>query len=45
MVLSLETDLRDPDHGFVKLEDTLVVTDTGWEAFGDGGRDWNVAGA
>jgi len=28
--------------GFVKLEDTVVVTDTGWEAYGDTGRGWNV---
>ena len=31
--------------GFVKLEDTVVVTDDGWEAFGDDHRDWMVAGA
>jgi Xaa-Pro aminopeptidase len=45
MVLSIETDLRDPEHGFLKLEDTIVVTDDGYEAFGDAGRGWTVAGA
>ncbi len=43
MVLSIETDLSDPEVGFVKLEDTVAVTDTGADAFGDRGRGWNVA--
>ena len=42
MVLSIETDLYDEAVGFVKLEDTLVVTDSGNEAYGDLGRGWNV---
>ena len=42
MVLSIETDLKSPEAGFVKLEDTVVVTANGYEAYGDGGRDWNV---
>jgi Xaa-Pro aminopeptidase len=42
MVLSIETDLRNPDVGLVKLEDTVVVTDTGCEGFGDDARDWVV---
>jgi Xaa-Pro aminopeptidase len=42
MVLSIETDLKNPVVGFVKLEDTVVVTPNGSEAFGDRGRDWNV---
>ena len=41
MVLSIETSLKHPDVGFVKLEDTVVVTDSGWEALGDWGRGWN----
>jgi len=41
MVISIETGIRHPEAGFVKLEDTLVVTKTGWEAYGDWGRDWN----
>jgi Xaa-Pro aminopeptidase len=42
MVLSIETTLRNPDVGFVKLEDTVVVTDTGCDAYGDTARGWNV---
>ena len=41
MVLSIETSVQHPEVGFVKLEDTVVVTDAGWDAFGDWGRDWN----
>jgi Xaa-Pro aminopeptidase len=44
MVLSVETDLRDPEIGFVKLEDTIVVTADGFEALGDDLRGWNAAG-
>jgi Xaa-Pro aminopeptidase len=44
MVLSVETDLRDPELGFVKLEDTVVVTESGYEALGDELRGWNRAG-
>ena len=44
MVLSVETTLLHPARGFVKLEDTVVVTDDGYRAFGDGARGWNVAG-
>jgi Xaa-Pro aminopeptidase len=40
MVLSVETDLKVPGVGFVKLEDTIAVTDDGYEAYGDGARDW-----
>jgi Xaa-Pro aminopeptidase len=43
MVLSVETELVDDEVGFVKLEDTLAVTDEGWEAFGDENRGWNIA--
>jgi len=45
MVLSVETDLRDAEIGFVKLEDTIVVTEDGYLALGDRLRDWNLAGA
>jgi Xaa-Pro aminopeptidase len=45
MVLSIETTARVEGVGFVKLEDTVVVTDDGWEAFGDDHRDWMTAGA
>jgi Xaa-Pro aminopeptidase len=41
MVISIETHVKHPDVGFVKLEDTVAITDSGWEAFGDWGRGWN----
>lgn len=44
MVLSIETTLTHSVRGFIKLEDTVAVTDAGWEAYGDAGRGWNVAG-
>jgi Xaa-Pro aminopeptidase len=44
MVISIETTMAHPRRGFVKLEDTLAVTETGWEAYGDGHRGWNRAG-
>lgn len=43
MVLSIETTLPHK-RGYIKLEDTVVVTDAGWEAFGDAGRGWNRGG-
>lgn len=45
MVLSIETTMHHPKRGFIKLEDTLAVTDAGYEAYGDGGRGWNRAGS
>lgn len=42
MVLSIETDARIDGAGLIKLEDTVVVTESGWEAYGDGDRDWIV---
>jgi Xaa-Pro aminopeptidase len=44
MVLSIETTLSHPRRGYIKLEDTVAVTETGWEAFGDQGRGWNRGG-
>jgi Xaa-Pro aminopeptidase len=44
MVLSIETTLLHPRRGFIKLEDTVAVTPTGQEAFGDVGRGWNRGG-
>jgi Xaa-Pro aminopeptidase len=41
MVISIETGIRHPEAGFIKLEDTLAVTEHGWKAYGDRGRDWN----
>ncbi len=44
MILSIETTLAHPKRGFIKLEDTVAVTEGGWEGFGDSGRGWNRAG-
>jgi Xaa-Pro aminopeptidase len=45
MVLSIETAIHHPRRGFIKLEDTVAVTENGYEAFGDEGRGWNRCGA
>jgi Xaa-Pro aminopeptidase len=45
MVLSLETDVKIEDVGFVKIEETVAVTETGHETYGDGARDWIVVDA
>ena len=44
MVISVETTLLHPARGFIKLEDTVAVTDTGYEIYGEGARGWNRAG-
>jgi len=44
MVLSVETTMLHPRRGFLKLEDTLAVTETGHEMFGERGRGWNRGG-
>ena len=44
MCLSLETTMRHPKRGFIKLEDTVLVTASGCEGLGDKGRGWNAAG-
>jgi Xaa-Pro aminopeptidase len=44
MVLSIETTMTHPKRGFIKLEDTITVTEEGCVGFGDQGRDWNRAG-
>jgi Xaa-Pro aminopeptidase len=44
MVVSVETTLRHPTRGFIKLEDTLVVTPNGHEVYGEGARGWNRGG-
>jgi Xaa-Pro aminopeptidase len=41
MVISIETTLPHPRRGFIKLEDTIAVTSTGYRAFGDSARGWN----
>jgi len=45
MVVSVETTLQHPERGFIKLEDTVAVTPTGFEIYGDRIRGWNRAGA
>jgi Xaa-Pro aminopeptidase len=45
MVVSVETTLQHPERGFIKLEDTVAVTPTGFEIYGDRIRSWNRAGA
>ena len=35
MVISIETELHDTERGFIKLEDTVAITPTGCEGFGD----------
>jgi Xaa-Pro aminopeptidase len=45
MVVSVETTLMHPKRGFIKLEDTIAVTDSGYEIYGEGARGWNRGGA
>ena len=45
MVISVETTLQHPQRGFIKLEDTVVVTPKGFEVYGDRIRGWNRAGS
>jgi Xaa-Pro aminopeptidase len=45
MVISVETTMQHPRRGFIKLEDTIAVTETGYQIFGEGGRGWNVGGS
>lgn len=44
MVLSVETTMMHPRRGFIKIEDTLAVTEDGYEIFGNRARDWNRGG-
>jgi len=44
MVISVETTLQHPQRGFIKLEDTVAVTDKGFDIYGEGGRGWNRGG-
>ena len=43
-VLSVETTLRHPTRGFIKLEDTVAVTEAGHEVFGASMRGWTRTG-
>ncbi len=44
MVISVETTVAHPNRGAVKLEDSLLITDTGFEFLGEGLRGWNQTG-
>jgi len=44
MVVSIETTMKHPRRGLIKLEDTVAVTANGYEIFGEGGRGWNIGG-
>ena len=44
MVISVETTLLHPRRGFMKLEDTIAVTPTRYEIYGNRARGWNRAG-
>ena len=44
MVLSVETTMMHPRRGYLKIEDTVAVTATGYEMFGSRGRGWNRGG-
>jgi Xaa-Pro aminopeptidase len=44
MVISVETTMQHPKRGFIKLEDTAVVTGSGYEIYGEGARGWNRGG-
>ena len=44
MVISVETTMQHPKRGFIKLEDTVVVTDQGYDIYGEGARGWNRGG-
>ena len=44
MVISVETTLAHPKRGFIKLEDTAIVTAAGCDIYGEGARGWNRGG-
>ncbi|MBV9457160.1 MAG: aminopeptidase P family protein [Bradyrhizobium sp.] len=44
MVVSIETTMKHPKRGFIKLEDTIAVTPSGYEMYGESGRGWNTGG-
>ncbi len=44
MVISVETTMLHPRRGFIKLEDTLAITATGYEMYGARARGWNSGG-
>jgi len=44
MVISIETTMKHPTRGFIKLEDTVAVTPIGYDIYGKNGRGWNIGG-
>lgn len=44
MIVSVETTVADPKKGAVKLEDSIVITEQGFEFLGEGLRGWNRTG-
>jgi Xaa-Pro aminopeptidase len=44
MAISIETTMHHPTRGFIKLEDTVTVTQDGCEGYGDAARSWNRMG-
>jgi Xaa-Pro aminopeptidase len=45
MVFSVETAIKHPEIGFIKLEDTIALTSDGPQAYGDFGRGWTRCNA
>jgi Xaa-Pro dipeptidase len=45
MVISVETTMLHPSRGFIKLEDTVAIHDSGPELMGARGRGWNLGGS
>lgn len=42
MVLSVETTMAHPRRGYIKIEDTVILTETGYELFGSDNRGWTI---
>ena len=42
MVISVETQMKAPLTGFLKIEESVAITQSGFEPFATVGRDWNV---
>lgn len=45
MVLSVETTMQHPTRGYIKLEDTVILTADGYELFGADNRGWFISDA
>jgi Xaa-Pro dipeptidase len=43
MVLSVETTMQHPRRGYIKLEDTVILTEDGHEVFGADNRGWTIS--